>query len=50
MSKKKRPKKKPKIKLGSEYDVYSELILLQGIQKAVFLMGLLMMNWKMRIG
>ena len=41
---KKLPKKNPQIKLGSEYDVYSEFDFIAGLQKAVFLTGLLMMK------
>ncbi|HSO58054.1 MAG TPA: hypothetical protein VLQ66_07445 [Paenisporosarcina sp.] len=40
MSKKKRPKKKPKIKLGSEYDVYSEFDFIAGYTEGGFPYGI----------
>ncbi|HLG28343.1 MAG TPA: hypothetical protein VI423_11200 [Paenisporosarcina sp.] len=40
MSKKKRPKKKPKIELGSEYDVYSEFDFIAGYTEGGFPYGI----------
>ena len=40
MAKKKHPKKKPKIKLGSEYDVYSEFDFIAGYTEGGFPYGI----------